>query len=190
MQAQFQQMGAAVVPEQPPHERPAGWVPEVRKRYDPPQEDLASQAEQQQIWQHEIAAQEQHLAAQQQQKQHLQQPQRPHYNKDREGQPADERGANACQPPAVPASELAAAAAPSVSTLPTLLSRCCRSPQAAAVGLTAKLVGAFVVAYSGHFTPVQKHEAAQWVEALVAEGQLEAVKSYLEGMTKLVGVGC
>ena len=65
------------MPEQPPHERPAGWVPEVRKRYDPPQEDMASQAEQQQIWQHEIAAQEQHLAAQQQQKQHLQQPQRP-----------------------------------------------------------------------------------------------------------------
>ena len=63
------------MPEQPPHERPAGWVPEVRKRYDPPQEDMASQAEQQQIWQHEIAAQEQHLAAQQQQ--HLQQPQRP-----------------------------------------------------------------------------------------------------------------
>ncbi|GAB4821860.1 hypothetical protein N2152v2_008906 [Parachlorella kessleri] len=74
LQAQFQHMGAAVVPEQPPHERPAGWVPEVRRRYDPPQEDLASQAEQQQIWQHELVAQEQHLAAQQQ---HLQQPQRP-----------------------------------------------------------------------------------------------------------------
>ena len=86
------------------------------------------------------------------------------------------------------ATVLAVDAASSTSTLPALLSRCCRSPEAAAVGLTPKLVGAFVAAYSGHFTPVQRQDAADWVEALASAGQLEAVKSYLEGMAQRYGV--
>ncbi|GAB4817024.1 hypothetical protein N2152v2_004070 [Parachlorella kessleri] len=122
------------------------------------------------------------LPQQQQLPPHLPQQHQPVQNA--ESQPAADQNNIARQaqapPPAEPA--VAAAAEPSTCTLPTLLSRCCRSRQAAAVGLTARLVGAFAGAYSKHFTPLQKQEAAQWVGALLAEGQLEAVRSYLESM--------
>ncbi|GAB4817023.1 hypothetical protein N2152v2_004069 [Parachlorella kessleri] len=125
--------------------------------------------------------QKQSQAREGQQQQRRRRPQHnPQVQQQQDREPASKQNAGAYQPP--PASEPAAAAAgPSLTKLATLLSGCCDSPQAAAMGLTPKLVGAFLVAYSRHFTALQKQEAALLVEALLAGGQLEAVKGYLEG---------
>ncbi|GAB4817022.1 hypothetical protein N2152v2_004068 [Parachlorella kessleri] len=154
----------------------------------PQQRDQGQQQQQQKPEQGRAREPQQRPEQEQQQQQPEQQQQQ--QNQDREEQPAAEQSAGAHQPRPAPAPNPAATAAgPCISKLATLLSDCCHSPQAAAVGLTAKLVGAFLVAYSGHFTALQKQEAALLVEALLAGGQLEAVKGYLEGMTKLVAVG-
>ena len=107
-----------------------------------------------------------------------------------------ERALLALTPAAAAVTALAQEAAPApsepaanITALLTTLMGSCSGPQAAAAGLTAELVGLFFVAFSRHFTPVQKQEAAACIEGMVGAGQLGAVKAYLEGMPRSFGIG-
>jgi hypothetical protein len=73
------------------------------------------------------------------------------------------------------------------SFLPRLLA-VCRSEAARAAGLTPAAAAAFSVAYSGWFSAAQKAEAAQCLGPLLAEGEWEAVRVFMEGMAKACGL--